>query len=639
MHNRVWGLRSLLFLHCFFLWAVSVALPVQAQNNAVSQLNLSLSPGKAFTLDLREYWRSTKKVISPADHANSFKPDDVWQWPESQFVRTTVGQTQWTHANERTVSRLRMVVQGEPTELIFRVPAARTDAVHLAYRYDNGPWQSTVAGDKIPMKQWPINNYEPVFTILARAATIDMVVQVVHQGSWNMPFVLQNSERFYSQRMEFSLLMGMLVGVNAVLALVALAAVWTFRRGSFLAVGAMTLAIALQSAFCSGVAGIFLATNSAWLNDEAKFFSNFAWCAILPWVTAVALGERFYARWLWRLAIALAVSGVVGAAVLANYEWRYEMTVWMPFFFGVCSIFSLYMTIDAVWRRQAYARRALLGAALYMAALAVSFSTYFGLMASGSSVVLSSVLTMLAALVFLNVLALQHRQGRMVMSRARSSATRDLLTGVYNAQGFAKNLAHVVNRLESESSYAVLFYVQLGNATAMRERYGDEGFEVSLVQIASSISSVAAVGDTVGRVAQNAFAVCVMMPRNPAMANRYASQLLTRVMSLSNHMAPVAETARVAIAWIPTFGRNLPELQRRCARALDKLASSKRIAWVGGAYAQMDTPPSSIDSTRASQTNTEGGPDNPDIPEADASVELGTSSIATMPKKASLTTF
>ncbi len=558
------------------------------QSASITRIKLALTPDKSIALDLRDYWRSAKKTIAPADHVNSFDPDAVWQWPDGEFVMHPIDQAWRTHAYERTVSRIRLEVKGEPTELIFKVPVARLDAVHLAYRYDNGPWIRAVAGDKIPMLQWPISNYEPVFKILTHEGNIDLIAQVAHQGTWNIPFLVLDSETFYAARMNFSLLMGLLIGVNVVLALVALVAAWTFRRWSFWAVTVMAVAIVLQSAFCSGIAGMYLAKDSAWLNDEAKFFSNFAWCAILPWVTAVALGQRFHARWLWRFAVFFAVAGVLAGSVMATYDWRYSMTVWVPVFFAMCSALSLYMAIDAVRRQQAYAWRTICGVALYIGALAISFSMYFAWMLSSNSVIVSSGMTMLSALVFLHVLAMQHRQGRMVMSRASSSANRDMLTGLYNTQGFGKGLARMVNRLENESTYAVMFYVQLADMNTLRERYGDEGFEISIVQIASSISSVASVNDTVGRVAENAFAVCVMMPRDPEMANRYATQLLTRVMSLSNHLAPVAETARIAIAWIPTFGKTLPELQRRSERALGKLSSSKRIAWVGGAYAQLD---------------------------------------------------
>ena len=503
------------------------------------------------------------------------------------------------------MSRMRLLATGEPRELVLRAAAARLDAVHVAYRYDNGPWVRAAAGDKIAMSRWPFANYEPIFSILVRESTIDLVVEVAHQGSWNVPFLLQDNETFNADRLGFSLLIGLLIGVNAVLALVAVASVWTFRRWGFWAVAFTAIAVALQTAFCSGIAGMYIAKDSSLLNDEAKFFTNFAWCSILPWVTAVVTSQRSYSRWLWYLASGLTATGVLGACLLANYGLRDSTAFWVPVFFTVSAGLSLYMVVDAVRRQQLYVWRAALGVTLYVGALVASVSVYFGFMASHVSVVVSSVMTMMAALVFLNVLALQHRQGRMVMSRARASTGRDLLTGLYNAHGFSQALNRTVRGLQGENSYAVMFYVALDASDKLRERYGDEGFEISLVQIASSISSVVSVNDSVGRVAQSAFAVCALMPREPELANRYATKVLTRVMSLANHVAPLAGTARVAIAWIPTFGKNLPELQRRSLRALDKLSSGKRIAWVGGAYAQLDIAPIPAKTSSSSGTSSQ----------------------------------
>ena len=600
MHNHSQHHRLLLLLRCLCVLAACCAFfaPAQVLEDTATKaqqilppLNLAHVPGKSINLDLRDYWRTAKLNGAPASPASALDPELIWRWPDSKFTQQPVTQVLHTQSGDRFVSRVRFNVTGEPHELILRAVAARLDAVHVAYRYDNGPWVRAAAGDKIAMLRWPFANYEPVFTMLARESTIDLVVEVAHQGAWNVPFLMQDSEAFYADRMVFSLLIGLLIGVNAVLALVATVSVWTFRRWSFWAVALTAIAIALQTAFCSGIAGMYLAKDSTWSNDEAKFFTNFVWCAILPWVTAVVIGQRFHNRWLWYLATGLGVTGVLCAGILANYDLRASAALSVPVFFTVSVGLSLYMLVGALRRQQLYVWRAALGVTLYVAALTMSILVYLGFAASHISVVVSSVLTMISALVFLNVLALQHRQGRMVMSRARASTGRDLLTGLHNIHGFSQALNRTVRGLQGENSYAVLFYVALDDTDKLRERYGDEGFEVSLVQIASSISSVVSVNDSVGRVAQNAFAICVSMPREPELANRYATKVLTRVMSLANHVAPLAGTARVAIAWIPTFGKNLPELQRRSLRAIDKLSSGKRIAWVGGAYAQLQIAP------------------------------------------------
>ncbi len=579
-------------------------------NQVLAQSDLPLQAGQTLNLDLSRLWKiaSAHKVV-----AGSFDPEMVWQLPEEQFL-PTAGQVVRTKAGERTMARIRLNATGEPRGLVLTANIARLDMVQMAYRYDNGPWIKAIAGDKTAMSRWPFPNHEPAFNILAREATIDLVVQVDHIGAWKADFVLQDSISFHGGNTGFLLLMGLLVGVNLVLALVAGSAAWTFRRWGFWAVAVMAVTIVLQTAFNSGIAGMLLGHSSHSLNDEAKFATNFLWCAVFPWVTAVLIGQRSQDPWLWRLVIVLVCIGLVGGVFLADYNLRSSMAVWVPVFLLACVVLSVFMAVQAVRRQQMHSWQTMAGVLLYVSALCVSVSIYFGWISSDVSTALSSVLTMLSALIFLHVLVLQHRQGRMVMSRAKSSAGRDLLTGLLNARGFSEALSRTIDRMEDETTHAVVFYIAFSDASQSRERYGEEGFEISLVQIAASISSIAAVNDSVARVADNAFAVCVTMPRDPMVANRYATRLLSRILSLANHLAPLASTAKIAITWVPTFAKNLPELQRRSLRAIEKLTSAKRIAWVGGAYAQLDfsdTPEKNSDISTQTRPEIESNRDDP----------------------------
>jgi hypothetical protein len=90
----------------------------------------------------------------------------------------------------------------------------------------------------------------------------------------------------------------------------------------------------------------------------------------------------------------------------------------------------------------------------------------------------------------------------------------------------------------------------------------------------------------VGRIAANAFAFTIMMPRDEQRATHIAQKVLGRSMALASHGAPLAQTARIAVAWMPTFGTELHDLERRARRTLRNMENGKRIAWIGGVHAQ-----------------------------------------------------
>jgi diguanylate cyclase (GGDEF)-like protein len=228
------------------------------------------------------------------------------------------------------------------------------------------------------------------------------------------------------------------------------------------------------------------------------------------------------------------------------------------------------------------------GVLLYAGSLMLRFAAQLNVISTDQAIVYASLATLAAALIFLQVLIKQHRQGRLVMSRASKFSGRDVLTGLLNRQGYEHVLTKMINRMFAEKSYAAFFYIKVSDAKTLQERFGDEGFEVGIVQMAAAISSSISVADAVARVSPTAFAVTVMMPRDAKQANAMAQKIITRILALATHVAPMAQTARIAVAWLPVFGTTLPDVERRALRTLDKMEANKRIAWVGGAYAHMD---------------------------------------------------
>jgi hypothetical protein len=79
-----------------------------------------------------------------------------------------------------------------------------------------------------------------------------------------------------------------------------------------------------------------------------------------------------------------------------------------------------------------------------------------------------------------------------------------------------------------------------------------------------------------------------VMQRNAAVATAMAQKIITRTMSIASHGVPMVQNSRIVIAWLPTFGTALADIERRSLAVLRKMEPGKRIGWVGGNYAQID---------------------------------------------------
>ena len=117
-----------------------------------------------------------------------------------------------------------------------------------------------------------------------------------------------------------------------------------------------------------------------------------------------------------------------------------------------------------------------------------------------------------------------------------------------------------------------------------------------MVQIAAALSSSISVADTVARISTNSFGVLVDMPMQAKLGNALAQKLITRILAMASHSAPMAQAARVALAWVPLHGNTLGTLEAAARQVLERMDPGKRVGWA--------------DSTNA---HNEGAQSNPDV--------------------------
>ncbi len=572
-----WMSRFLFSLVMVFSWCVSAHAVPKITVGAQSQ-----------SLDVRGQWEFALVDVPEQSNTKTFDPQDVWQWPAERFLTKQTSHRVVITARQRLVARMQLAAphSGAETYLVFKSP--RLDAVHMFYRYDNGPWTKKSAGDTLPMITWPHASRQPAFILPHGTGILSLIVEMAHQGVVEAPVSLESDSVFHQDGVNAAMTAGLLIGVNLVLAAVGFLAALSFRRSGFLSISLMCLLMALVVFSNSGLAGVYVLTASSEFNDQSKFLSNSLLCVAFPWVTAMALSQRFYGRVWWHMAWVWAVVGTLLTIWLMQYALRDWSLTLVPIVLAGSLSIALAMFANALVRRQASALAATPGIVLYAVSLVIPLAGYLGYLRNDTTLLAASLATLLAALVFLRVLVKQHRQGRMVMARAKTSASRDVLTGLLNRRGFEQVLAKTVGRTYAAKTYALFFYVTVSDEQTLKEQFGDEGFDGGMVQVAAAISSGVSVVDTVGRVASNAFAATVLMDKDAKLANGLAQKILTRTMSLANHGAPMAQTARIAIAWLPVFGTQLPDLERRALRVLRKMDAGKRIAWIGGEHAQLD---------------------------------------------------
>jgi diguanylate cyclase (GGDEF)-like protein len=577
-----WCMRTVFIL---ILWT-----GYSAAAHAVTSLALQGNDYQHIEIDLRPHWQ-TAVVVSKAPVVQAaLAPQAIWDMADSQFAAPQAHPKLKLADNERVVARLSVPLQAQPYGLVVDIPMPRLDAVHLSYRYDSGPWTSAMAGDRVAMVQWPFANRHPVFVIPIQTGNLHIVWDIAHQGLVSTPVYLRGDAGFREERFTGALRSGALLGLAMVLALVGFGMASIFQRFDFVAVGLITLSVGLAVLCQGGTAGVYLGKTNAWFNDVSKFLTGMLFGALIPWTIAVSVAQRLHSKLVWNATIVWLVGGLLLTAILATTNTRLGQSTVLPAYLLASLLFATLIALGAVLRKQAHSVWVLVAVAFYSLGILAPLASYFGYADGPQSFMFSSLGFLTSSLLLLWVLTLQYRHGRMVMTRAQTSKTRDALTGLLNRYGFALVLDKNLKRMDTEKSHAAFLYISVSDVQTLHELYGGEGFEAGMVQIAAAVSSSVSVVDTVARIAPNVFAVMVMMPRDAKTANALAQKIISRNMSVASHSTPMAQTLRIAIAWLPLFGDNLADIERRASKALTKMDDGKRIVWIGGSYAQAMPP-------------------------------------------------
>jgi GGDEF domain-containing protein len=574
---------------CLASLCVALALQCGAlpAAQAVPVLNLSGQQAVVVNTDLQAHWQRAQLGASSPGQADPLDASAVWAWPDSRFA-TAASEPVNLQAGESMVGRIALQVGPSQQGLVLALPMTRLDRALLSYRYDDGPWVQAASGDQIPMLQWPISHTSPAFAVPAQSGNLQLVLQVVHQGWVATPVLLQSAAVFRNERFKFSLLTGALLGLTVVMSLLSFGCAAIFRRFSFVAVALMTVVVGLLTASQTGVLGMYMGTESARFNDLSKFVTGMLCGALMPWVVATVASQKSYALWVWRLALVWLVVGMALIIFQISDPLQDMRAAILPPYLLCSMLIVTGIALASAVRKQAHAKWILMAVAFDSLSVLLPLARHLGLTDGSLALVVASTGFLASTLLLFYTQLLQYRHGRMVMSRAQSSDNRDALTGLLNRRGFEKVLSVQAKQMAEHNTYAAFFYIHVSDAESSRRSYGDESYEAGVLQMAAAVSFAASAVDVVARVASNVFVVMVVMPRNAVQATALAQKIIIRAMAVASHGLQVAQTTRIAIAWLPLFGKDLAELERRSRHVLNKLEPGKRIGWVGGAYAHLN---------------------------------------------------
>lgn len=555
---------------------------------AAPQLDLRQQDRASLRMDVRASWQTAMVPDKGTAPSQPLDAQAAWLRPDSQFepsraVPVTVKK------GERLVGRLSVLVGPSPHSLLVEVPMPRLDVVHLSYRYNDETWTQLTAGDQVPMVKWPFANYVPAFVIPPKVGLLHVVLEIPVPGLFPSPVVLWGDPAYREQRAIANLEVGAALSMALISLLLCIGAAVIFKRFAFAAVGIYSVSIFLVTAGQGGFFGVYIGTNTTWFNDYVKYISAAVFGAIVPWTISFVVTQKHYSKLVAHAASFWLVGSLLAAVVmLLTLERATQWALLSPFLIASL-VFGLGIALGSVVRGQPHGVLSLAAVLMLCLGIFAPIASYWGYLDGTFSFSITVVAFLISNTLLLLALLLQYRHGNRVIARAEYSPGRDALTGLLNRDVFERKLANTLREAKSRNLHVLFFYIAVSGRDSLEERYGGEGFESGMVQIAAALSSSISVVDTIARISTNAFGVLVVMPHDAKLGNALAQKVISRIMAVASHSAPMAQTARIAAAWLPAYAAALPDLELASRQVLQKLDDGKRIGWLGGAAAHSRT--------------------------------------------------
>jgi two-component system, sensor histidine kinase LadS len=455
----------------------------------------------------------------------------------------------------------------------------------LYLRSPDGTWQEQRAGDHVPVAQWHLPNFSPLFTVPAKGG--ETWLRIENRPAPTNAFVqLLTGDGLEQKRQWTYLLIGGYFGFCLLVFIVGIVHARLYGDIAFdvycLYVACMLL---FQFAY-TGLGGLFLWPEQAWLNDAAPAMFMLLMVGSGIWFIREATALSRHSRWLDRFVIGFCAFGLVFQVVYVLFLG--------PFVYRILNVYALMSVVLSIslclwtWRRgERYSGWLFLGFMPIHLTYPFPALRAAGLMPDSwltqYAVLIGSALEIPLLLWILHWRAKDFSENRV---RLRALDSTDPLTGLTGTPVLRLRLRDALRRARRSGHRCVVMLVELANHGEIAAREGREAGDRALVVAGSRLSSVVRDVDTVSRIADTRFAILSEGPQPEDARRVLAQHVVARGLDRVDQLPTDLNLRfRVVTAWVPdgaieesSVGGTVDEtrMMQRMNWALDRLVEDPK---------------------------------------------------------------
>jgi GGDEF domain-containing protein len=444
----------------------------------------------------------------------------AWAWhgsdPSTDLQVAAGGRLPWKPLDVRhavplgqgSVLWIKLVVQRPPgadQPWLLEVPVPVVDQVTLFQRV-GGSWVSQMAGDQVPMRDWPQAGRYPVFRLqLADGGPTEVYVRIRHSTPLALSWRLSTDGAQHQRAQLEYLALGMVLGALVLLVSVSLVRAVMMRDPDYGWYAVYALLALLALAAFTGVA-----SHLAWGNlgpwvDAAPGCLAAAGGGVAMFIAARVSSSASRNPRLHRLALVTAWAGVPVVLVYLMVERVLGVALLGAHLMAVAAL-TLALA-SATWRRgDPVGRWMLMGAVPLALTVAVALGRASGLLQASWLTEYALVLALTIDLPMLfGALSSRSRERRSVTLRQLAAASQDPLTGLLRAAPFMARVQQALARHRRTGEGAALLVVRLANYQWIQKSAGAERAEEALLRAVIALRSLLRDVDATCRLGEERF--------------------------------------------------------------------------------------------------------------------------------------
>ena len=389
---------------------------------------------------------------------------------------------------------------------VLEFPQPLLDRITVYQNTAAGKWTSKVAGDTVPVADWPTPGRYAHFKLDTDESGVhDVYVQIHNVANISVP-VRVTTHGNQTQRLQLEyLLVGIVIGTLVLLIVTCLGQSLSYRDYTYSFYAAYASILMLTMSAWTGVAGHLLWNHSPVWNDLAPGYLGVLTGSLALLFINYVCGTNPRRKWLEPMLYSFGLAGVPIAIAYALMERGMAVTLISSYLITIATLGLLKAAstwrrndITGMWVLAAYTPTALAMLLLIsnvMGFVPSSWLTRYGL-------IMSLIVEVPLLLIALNS---RSRERHEVEARAQAMPTQDALTGLLTGHLFQDRLRQTVARTKRYKEPSAVVYIKLVNYSYIKKTWGVAVAEQSLLRSVIKLRRILRDVDTVGRVDEALF--------------------------------------------------------------------------------------------------------------------------------------